>query len=73
LRRHIPRLRHAALALLLLTVGKVFLYDLSTLTALYRVASCVALGLLLLAAAFAYQRHRPRPLEDLRAVSPGVR
>jgi uncharacterized membrane protein len=70
LRRHIPRLRHAALALLLLTVGKVLLYDLSTL---YRVASCVALGLLLLAAAFAYQRHRPRPLEDLRAVSPGVR
>jgi uncharacterized membrane protein len=55
------------------TVGKVFLYDLSALTSVYRVASFVGLGLLLLAGAFAWQRMRPRPLPDLREVPKGVR
>ena len=53
-----PVLRHAALALLMLTVGKVFLYDLASLTSLSRVASFVALGLLLLTGAFAWERIR---------------
>jgi uncharacterized membrane protein len=43
----------------MVTVVKVFLYDLSTLTSIYRVISLIALGLLLLAGAFAYQRIRP--------------
>ncbi len=47
---------------------KVFVYDLSTLTSIYRVASLIALGLLLLASAFAYQRLRPPPVADLRRV-----
>jgi uncharacterized membrane protein len=59
LRHRIARLRTGALALLLLVTAKVFLYDLSTLTSIYRVASFIALGLLLLAAGFAYGKLRP--------------
>jgi uncharacterized membrane protein len=68
LRRRLPTLRNAALALLLTAVGKVFLYDLSTLTSIYRVLSFVVLGLFLLAGAFAYQRLRPPPVPDMRSV-----
>jgi uncharacterized membrane protein len=53
-----PVLRHAALVLLMVTVGKVFFYDLASLTSLSRVASFVALGLLLLAGSFAWERIR---------------
>jgi uncharacterized membrane protein len=73
LRRDIRGVRIAALALLLVTVGKVFLFDLATLTSVYRVASFVGLGLPLLTAAFAWQRMRPRPLEDLRSAPRAVR
>lgn len=59
LRRDLAPLRTAALGLLLATVAKVFLYDLSTLTSIYRVVSFFVLGGLLLAGAFAYQRLRP--------------
>ena len=68
LRRNTPLIRNGALGVLLLTVGKVFLYDLSTLTSLYRVISFIALGLLLLAGAFAYQRLKPPPVPDMRSV-----
>ena len=68
-----PALRRGALALLGLTVAKVFLYDLASLTSLYRVASFIALGLLLLAGAFAWQRVRPGPPRDLRTVPPALR
>lgn len=73
LRRDIERLRLAALTVLLVTVAKVFLFDLATLTSVYRVVSFIALGLLLLAAAFLWQRMRPRPLADMREVPAGVR
>ena len=66
LRRDLRGVRIAALGVLLVAVGKVFLFDLATLTSVYRVASFVGLGLLLLMAAFAWQRMRPRPLPDLR-------
>jgi hypothetical protein len=68
-----PALRRGALALLGLTVGKVFLYDLASLTSLYRVASFIVLGLLLLAGAYAWQRVRPGPVGDLRCVPPALR
>jgi hypothetical protein len=68
-----PALRQGALALLAVTVPKVFLYDLASLTSLYRVASFIALGLLLLAGAFAWQRIRPRPLPDLRSMPDALR
>jgi uncharacterized membrane protein len=66
-------LRQAALALLAVTVAKVFLYDLASLDSLSRVASFIALGLLLLAGAFAWQRIRPRPLPDLREMPASLR
>ena len=68
LRVNIAPVRTAGLALLLVAVGKVFLFDLATLTSVYRVASFIVLGLLLLAGAFAYQRLRPPPLADMRTL-----
>ncbi len=59
-------LRQGALALLALTAGKVFVYDLASLDSMARVGSLVGMGLLLLAGAFAWQRVRPRALPDLR-------
>jgi uncharacterized membrane protein len=60
LRRDRLELRAAGFGLLALAFGKVIVFDLATLDSIYRVASCVALGLLLLGSAFAYQRLRPR-------------
>jgi hypothetical protein len=73
LRRNHAPMRTVALGLLLVAVGKVFLYDLSTLTSIYRVISFIALGLLLLSGAFAYQRLRPPPIPDMRTVHPSQR
>lgn len=66
-------LRLGSLALLGVTIGKVFLYDLAALESLYRVGSFIALGLLLLLAAGLWQRMRPRPLPDLRSAPPALR
>ncbi len=66
-------LRTGALTLLLAALAKVFLYDLATLTPIARVVSFIALGLLLLLGAFAWQRFRPRPLPDLREAAPAAR
>jgi len=66
-------LRRGALALLTLAVVKVFLYDLASLSSLYRVGSFVGLGALLLCGAFAWQRLRPRALPDLRDAAPWSR
>jgi uncharacterized membrane protein len=49
-------LRWASLALLLVTIAKVFLYDLGELRDLYRVASLFGLALSLIAVSLAYQR-----------------
>jgi uncharacterized membrane protein len=48
--------RWQALILIALTIGKVFIYDLSRLERIYRILSFVVLGILLLAISFAYQR-----------------
>ncbi len=55
-------LRWQGLALLGLVAGKVFMYDLSSLEAIYRIVSFMVLGLLLLGVSFFYQRTAPRPL-----------
>jgi len=52
------RLRIGGLGLLSVAIMKVFLYDLAALDSIYRVASFIAVGLLLLVGAFAYQRVR---------------
>jgi hypothetical protein len=67
LRRDSARLRGSGFGLLGLALAKAFAYDLSTLDSLYRVLSFMALGLLLLAAAVAYQRARPQPRIEARA------
>ena len=56
--RDVRLLRLGGLALLGLAAAKVFLYDLSELESIYRALSFIALGLLLLGGAFAYQRVR---------------
>jgi len=57
-------LRLGGLAVLALAVGKVFLVDLAHLESIWRVGSFLAIGLLLLAGAFAYQRARLPSLHD---------
>jgi uncharacterized membrane protein len=49
-------MRYASLAVMLLTVGKVFLYDASQLTGLWRVVSFLGLGLSLLGLSWFYSR-----------------
>ena len=59
--RGLPLAREFGLALLAIATVKVFVFDLSFLDVAYRVLSFIGLGLLLLAGAFVYQSHRPRP------------
>ncbi len=62
-RRRLPLLRWQALALFGLTAFKVFFYDLSFLTRIYRVLSFLVLGLVLLLVSFAYhQRWRSQKI-----------
>jgi uncharacterized membrane protein len=58
LRRGQDLVRNVALGLLVIAIAKVFAYDLSTLTSLYRVASLLGFGVLLLISGFTYQRLR---------------
>jgi uncharacterized membrane protein len=73
LRRDLGAVRIAGLALLGVAVTKVFLFDLATLTAGYRVVSLIGLGLLLMGGALVWQRLRPQSLSDLRETPAGVR
>jgi uncharacterized membrane protein len=56
-RRYAP-LRYLAIALLAITIGKVFLYDMSVLGGIYRIVGFIGLGLALLLGAWLYQRYR---------------
>ena len=51
-----PWLRHGAIAILLITICKVFLSDMAALGGLYRVASFLGLGLCLVGIGYVYQR-----------------
>jgi uncharacterized membrane protein len=53
-----PPVRWVGLGMALIAAGKVFLYDLSQLSELYRIASFVLLAIVLLALSFGYQRLR---------------
>lgn len=55
--RGAPWLRHGALAILILTVCKVFLSDMAALGGLYRVFSFLGLGLCLVGIGYLYQRY----------------
>src|SRR5690606_23895703 len=54
--RRDARLRHAALAMVSITVVKVFVWDMAELTGLYRAASFLGLGLCLIGIGYLYQR-----------------
>jgi len=62
--RRTRALRLGGLGVLMLAVGKVFLVDLANLESIWRVGSFLAIGLLLLAGAFAYQRVRVPSLHE---------
>jgi uncharacterized membrane protein len=62
--RRSPKARLGGLALLGVAIVKVWTYDLSELEELARALSFVALALLLLAGAFAYQRFKPEEEEE---------
>ncbi len=49
-------LRWASLGLLLITIGKIFLYDVGELTDLYRVGALLGLALSLIVVSLVYQR-----------------
>ena len=54
--RRSAALRYASLALVMLTVAKLFLFDMSALAGLWRVASFLGLGLSLVGIGWLYQR-----------------
>lgn len=54
----LPVQRVMAMVLMLVTIGKIFLVDLSFLETIYRVASFIVLGLILFGASYLYQRYR---------------
>jgi len=68
--RRSVNVRLGGLALLALVIGKVWTYDLAELEELPRALSFVALGLLLLIGAFAYQRFRPEEGEETEGREP---
>ena len=56
MRRSVGALRWVSLSLLIVTIGKVFLYDLGHLEGLHRVGSMFGLAVSLLFVSFLYQR-----------------
>jgi len=63
-------LRYASLVVMLLAVGKVFLFDTRNLSDLYRVFSFLGLGLSLLLLAWLYQRFVFRRSSTARQTQP---
>lgn len=64
LNRQIRYLRYTALILFCITLAKVFLFDLSELNGLIRVAAFIGVGLILLVLSFLYQRLAPHLQPD---------
>ncbi|HEX7244937.1 MAG TPA: DUF2339 domain-containing protein [Solirubrobacterales bacterium] len=69
--RKSPKTRLGGLALLGVAIAKVWTYDLAELEEMARALSFVALGLLLLTGAFAYQRFKPEEGEGEAEELPG--
>jgi uncharacterized membrane protein len=67
--RDVRRFRLGGLALLALAIAKVYTYDLAELDELARVLSFIALGLLLLVGAFAYQRIQVGVSDDIEGAA----
>jgi uncharacterized membrane protein len=56
MRKHTGWVRYAGLALLLVTLAKLFLHDLSSLNQLYRIGAFIGVAIILIVASFVYQR-----------------
>ncbi len=56
IRKRYPPIRYFAIGLLAITIGKVFLSDLSELEGIYRVLGLLIVGAILLVVSFLYQR-----------------
>jgi uncharacterized membrane protein len=56
--------RYMGIFFLVLTVGKVFFYDMANLARLYRILSFIALGIVLLVISFAYQRFHYKLIKE---------
>jgi uncharacterized membrane protein len=56
MKRKTKAVRYAGLALLLLTLAKLFLHDLANLGQLYRIGAFIGVALILIVASFVYQR-----------------
>jgi uncharacterized membrane protein len=61
IRRRYAPIRYVAIALVGITIVKVFLVDLSGLEGIYRVLGLLAVGAILLIVSFLYQRSRAMP------------
>jgi uncharacterized membrane protein len=61
LRLAMPYVRYAGLAVMVVVVLKVFLWDMSSLEGLYRIASFIGLGLCLVGIGWLYQRFVMKP------------
>jgi len=53
---NLPAARYASVALLLITIGKLFMHDIAHLDALYRIAAFLAVAIVLILASYLYQR-----------------
>ncbi len=56
MKKHMRWVRYAGMALLLVTLAKLFLHDLSQLSQLYRIGAFIGVALVLIIASFVYQR-----------------
>ncbi|MFL6568029.1 MAG: DUF2339 domain-containing protein, partial [Chthoniobacterales bacterium] len=56
MKRHLRWVRYAGLALLIVTLVKLFLHDLNSLSQLYRIGAFIGVALILIVASFVYQR-----------------
>ena len=56
MRKHTGWVRYSGVALLVATLAKLFLHDLSSLNQLYRIGAFIGVAVILIVASFVYQR-----------------
>jgi uncharacterized membrane protein len=64
MRKQTRWVRYAGVALLVATLGKLFLHDLNTLSPLYRIGAFIGVAVVLIVASFVYQRFLVRKVEE---------
>ena len=56
MRKHTRWVRYSGVALLVVTLAKLFLHDLNSLDKLYRIGAFIGVAIILIVASFVYQR-----------------